>query len=60
MLLRVGFRVFGEFVSQETLEGAVREAQTVLGNVAEFTVVLDERNEPRAYGFLVELDGNLG
>ncbi|KAF5316053.1 hypothetical protein D9619_006900 [Psilocybe cf. subviscida] len=56
----VGFRVFGEFVSQETLEGAVREAQTVLGNVAEFTVVLDERNEPRAYGFLVELDGDLG
>ncbi|KAF5316404.1 hypothetical protein D9619_006899 [Psilocybe cf. subviscida] len=56
----IGFRVAGEFVSQGTLQEAMRAAQTDLGNAVEFTVVMDERNGTRAYGFLVELDGDLG
>lgn len=31
-----------------------------LGHVLEFTTILDERKNLRAYGFLIELDGNLG
>jgi hypothetical protein len=31
-----------------------------LGSVLEFTTVLDERKDLRAYGFLIELDGMQG
>lgn len=48
-------RVMGDSVTERELHEAVRSTEDVLGSVMEFTVIIDERTVPRAYGFLVEL-----
>lgn len=58
--ISIGSRFYDIFVPQETLQGAVQAAETVLGSVVDFTIIPDERNAARAYGFLVELDGEIG
>ena len=58
---RVGFRIFGEFISESFLRDIIGSlSDDTIGRVLEFTTELDERKHPRAYGFLVELDGEIG
>ncbi|KJA15636.1 hypothetical protein HYPSUDRAFT_148846 [Hypholoma sublateritium FD-334 SS-4] len=56
----VAFRVHSEFVSQSFLQEAITSLSGTLGYVSEFTVELDERKHLRAYGFIVELQDELG
>lgn len=53
-------RALGEYVSDKDLLDAVESMTEILGNVLEFTVILDDRPTPRAYGFLMEFDGRPG
>ncbi|KAF8061520.1 GH3 auxin-responsive promoter [Lyophyllum atratum] len=53
-------RASAEFVTEKELVDAVHSLSDILGNVAEFTVMIDDRPVPRAYGFLVELEGRPG
>ncbi|GLB35342.1 putative GH3 auxin-responsive promoter [Lyophyllum shimeji] len=53
-------RAAGEFVTDKELLDAVHAVSDTLGNVTEFTVIIDDRRIPRAYGFLVELNGSPG
>lgn len=56
----VAFRVHSEFVSQSFLQQAITSLSGSLGDISEFTVELDERKALRAYGFIVELQDELG
>ncbi|KAF9466377.1 GH3 auxin-responsive promoter [Collybia nuda] len=56
----VSMRASGEFVTEKELQDAIQAQDNVLGSVVEFTTVLDDRFVPRAYGFLVELQGPPG
>lgn len=53
-------RASGEFVTEKELQDAIQAQDNILGSVVEFTTILDERFVPRAYGFLVELQGPPG
>lgn len=53
-------RASGEFVTEIELLDAVHTVLDSLGNVTEFTVIVDDRPVPRAYGYLMELAGNPG
>ena len=58
---RVAFRVRGEYLTESFLReiiGSLNEDS--IGRILEFTTVLDKRNKLPAYGFLVELDGEIG
>ncbi|KIM36507.1 hypothetical protein M413DRAFT_287801 [Hebeloma cylindrosporum] len=57
----VAFRVGGEFFTESFLRKIIGSlADDSIGRILEFTTVLDERNELPAYGFLVEIDGEIG
>ena len=60
-LFRVGFRVLGEFISESLLQDIMYSlTDCSIGRILEFTTELDERKKMRAYGFFVELDGEIG
>jgi hypothetical protein len=56
----VGFRIYGEMVTDEMIQKAIHSTRDTLGRVLEFVVELDERQLPRTYGYFVELEGELG
>ena len=57
----MAFRVGGAFFSESFLREIIGSlADDSIGRILEFTTVLDERNKLAAYGFLVELDGDIG
>ena len=57
----MAFRVGGEFFTESFLREIIGSlADDSIGRVLEFTTVLDERNKLPAYGFLIELDGEIG
>ena len=57
----MAFRVGGEFFTESFLRGIIGSlSDDSIGRILEFTTVLDERKKLPAYGFLVELDGELG
>lgn len=51
-------RASGEFTTERELQDVIRSLKDTLGTVTEFTVIVDDRAVSRAYGFLVELEGN--
>lgn len=53
----MGLRIAGEFISEKELHDAIDVLKGTLGRVPEFTMAVDERKIPRAYGFFVELEG---
>ena len=58
---RVGFRIWGEFISESFLRDIMYSlTDDSIGRILEFTTELDERKMKRAYGFFVELDGEIG
>jgi hypothetical protein len=57
----VGFRVWGEFISESFLRDIMYSlTDDSIGRILEFTTELDGRKKMRAYGFFVELDGEIG
>ena len=55
------FRIGGEFFTESFLRNIICSlADDSIGRILEFTTVPDERNKLPAYGFLVELDGEIG
>lgn len=57
----MGFRVWGEFISESFLRAIMYLlTDDSIGRILEFTTELDERRKMRAYGFFVELDGEIG
>jgi hypothetical protein len=56
----VGFRICGEFISESFLRDIMGSLTDSIGRILEFTTVPDYRKKLRAYGFLVELDGEIG
>ena len=57
----MAFRVGGEFFTESFLREIIGSlTEDSIGRILEFTTVLDERNKLPAYGFLVELDGEIG
>ena len=57
----MAFRVGGEFFTESFLREIIGSlSEDSIGRILEFTTVLDERNKLPAYGFLVELDGEIG
>ncbi|KAF5387085.1 hypothetical protein D9615_001837 [Tricholomella constricta] len=56
----VMMRVAHEFVTEKDLLNAALSLTSTLGEVIEFTVIIDDRPLPRAYGFMVELNGTPG
>ncbi|KAG5650870.1 hypothetical protein H0H81_010713 [Sphagnurus paluster] len=56
----VYMRLTQEFVTEKELLNAMQSVTDTLGDVLEFTVIPDERPLPRTYGFLVELQNELG
>jgi len=57
---RVGFRIRGEFISESFLRDIMGSITDSIGLILEFTTVPDDRKSLRAYGFLVEVDGEIG
>ena len=57
----MAFRVRGEFFTESFLREIIGSlSEDSIGRILEFTTVRDERNKLPAYGFLVELDGEIG
>ena len=56
----VGFRILAEMVSEELIQNAIHSTHDRLGRVLEFVAELDDRQFPRSYGYIVELEGKLG
>jgi len=56
----VAIRIAGEFLSETTFKNAVHLVDEALGSVLEFVTEVDDRKNPRRYGFFVEIDGELG
>ena len=56
----MGFRICGEFISESFLRDIMGSLTDSMGRMLEFTTVLDDRKKLWAYGFLVELDGEIG
>ena len=57
----MGFRIWGEFISESFLRDIMYSlTDDSIGRILEFTTELDERKMKRAYGFFVELDGEIG
>ena len=57
----MGFRVCGEFISESFLRDIIYSlTDGSIGCILEFTTDLDEGKKMRAYGFFVELDGEIG
>ena len=57
----MAFRIGGELFTESFLREIIGSlADDSIGRILEFTTVLDKRNKLPAYGFLVELDGELG
>ena len=56
----VGFRILAEMVTEELTQNAIHSTHHSLGRVLEFVAELDDRLFPRCYGYLVELEGELG
>ena len=59
-VVSVGFRIHADMVTDEMIQSAIRSTGDALGRVLEFVAELDERQFPRAYGYFVELEGELG
>jgi hypothetical protein len=58
---RVGFRIRNEFLSESFLQDIMGSlTNDSIGRILEFTAVPDQRKPIRAYGFFVELDGEIG
>ena len=47
-------------VSEELIQNAIHSTRHTLGRVLEFVAELDDRQFPRSYGYIVELEGKLG
>ena len=56
----VGFRILAEMVTEELIQNAIHSTHATLGRVLEFVAELDDRHFPRSYGYIVELEGELG
>ena len=57
----MGFRICGEFICESFLRDIMGSlTNDTLGRVLEFTTVPDARKQIRAYGFFVELEGEIG
>jgi hypothetical protein len=56
----MAFRISGEFLSESFLRDIMGSLTNSIGRILEFTTVPDCRKKLRAYGFLVELDGEIG
>ena len=57
----MAFRVGGEFFTESFLREIIGSLnENSIGRILEFTTVLDERNKLPTYGFMVELDGEIG
>ena len=57
----MGFRIRNEFISESFLRDIIGSlANDSIGRILEFTTVPDQRKSIRAYGFFVELDGEIG
>lgn len=53
-------RASGEITTEKEIQDAIHSLKIILGDINEFTVIIDERLVPRSYGFLVELKGDKG
>ena len=53
-------RVANEYVTEKQLQNAIHSLKDTLGQVMEFSVIVDDRKTPRSYGFLVELQDEPG
>ena len=61
MIFRVGFRIRSESISESFLWDIIGSlTHDSIGRVLEFTTVPDHRKPIRAYGFLIELEGEIG
>ncbi|KAH7905595.1 GH3 auxin-responsive promoter [Hygrophoropsis aurantiaca] len=56
----VAIRLTGSITSEKQLADAIFATQDTLGQVMEFTVVVDDRVMPRGFGYLVEVQGAVG
>ncbi|KIM36506.1 hypothetical protein M413DRAFT_78132 [Hebeloma cylindrosporum] len=57
----VGFRIRNEFISESFLRDIMGSlTENTIGRILEFTTVQDYRKPLRAYGFFVELEGEIG
>ena len=56
----MAIRIAGEFLSETVFKNAVHSVAKALGSALEFVTEVDDRKNPRRYGFFVELDGELG
>ncbi|KAH7909122.1 GH3 auxin-responsive promoter [Hygrophoropsis aurantiaca] len=56
----LAIRLTGSETSEKQLADALFAAQDTLGQVIEFTVIVDDRVMPRRFGYLVELQDTVG
>ena len=56
----MAIRIAGEFLSETVFKNAVQSVAKALGSALEFVTEVDDRKNPRRYGFFVELDGEPG
>lgn len=60
LVFSVMIRLATESVTEKEIQDVLWAAEQTLGQVAEFTVVPDDRTIPSAYGYMIELAGELG
>ncbi|KAH7890417.1 GH3 auxin-responsive promoter [Phlebopus sp. FC_14] len=56
----VAIRLGGAMTSEKQLTDAIFAAQDVIGPLVEFTIVVDDRTMPPKFGYIVEVQGEIG